>query len=72
MLSLVTFNINGGKKLLDSFFETNIENKSDENQKKLRDTKISPDLIFLIQMINIGVKFIFYIILKRKNIMNNF
>ena len=33
MLSIVTFNINGGKKLLDSFFETNIENKSDENQK---------------------------------------
>ena len=28
MLSIVTFNINGGKKLLDSFFKTNIKNKS--------------------------------------------
>lgn len=51
MLSIVTFNINGGKKLLDSFFKTNIKNKSDEHENikisRHNKSKINPDLIFL-------------------------
>ena len=48
MLSVVSFNINGGKELLDSFFETNIKDKVNENKKKrLYTNKINPDLIFL-------------------------